>query len=205
MTSLKIYAIAAIALIVGAALGWEASRRWPPVIPVPAPPFCNDAYVPKRALLSIEQARRYVGNYGEEVNKIPTQGPRGADVVELLPNTRCIWFDKSRIKDLICQLDRDGGDGMRFYFAAYDSIYSPGSLKSDTLLAEPTPAPDYWGRNTLVIVSTKDKVDYFGDSTLHAGTQQGPGFLLTIEDQVENHGELCPPPAKCYGARLLKK
>jgi hypothetical protein len=198
MSSLKIYAIAIIALIVGAASGWMASRKWP----APVSSFCNEANVPKHALLSFEQARRYVENYAKQVDTIPVDGPRG--VVDLVSNTRCIWFDKSRIRDLICQLDQDGGDGMRFYFATYDNTYSSGSLKSDALLTEPPPVPAYWGRNTLVIVSTRDKVDYFGDSTLPAGTQQRKGFLLTIEDQAENHGELCPPPAKCYGARLLK-
>lgn len=200
MTPLKIYVVAAIALIVGIASGWMASRKWP----APVQSFCNNAAVPKHALLSFEQARRYVENYGKQVDTILMQGPSGSNVVDLVSNTRCIWFDKSRIRDLICQLDQDGGDGMRFYFATYDSTYSPGNLKSDGVLAEPAPAPDYWGRNTLVIVSTRDKVDYFGDSTLPAGTQQRKGFLLTIEDNAENHGELCPPPARCYGARLLK-
>ncbi|HEY9261269.1 hypothetical protein [Chitinophaga sp.] len=194
MSSLKIYAIAIIALIIGAASGWVASRKWP----APVQSFCNDASVPKHALLSFDQARRYVENYGKQVDTILTPGPKGSNIVDMVSNTRCIWFDKSRIRDLICQLDQDGGDGMRFYFATYDSAYSAGNSKSDSLLTEPAPAPDYWGRNTLVIVSTRNKIDYFGDSTSRKG------FLFTIEDQAENHGELCPPPAKCYGALLLK-
>lgn len=103
-------------------------------------------------------------------------------------DTRCIWFSLDQLESFVQRTRAEGGDGVRFYLAAYslDSI-------SDFKILE-----DYRDHTTLVLVSTKPygekkHVDYYKDGSL----------LSAIP---ENQGELCPPPSNCIeeGATLLE-
>jgi hypothetical protein len=154
---------------------------------------------PGKDLLSYDQAQRYVNNYAAHAGFVPVLAA-GTDTASMkyVEDSRCVWFGVDRLRELLCQIEKDKGNGIRFYFATYDTSY-------DSIALEPTPPRDYWGRNTLVMVSTRDSLDYardyFNDSTLGALPN---GFMISIAP--ENKGELCPPPSNCYsrGALLLR-
>ncbi|MRG44483.1 hypothetical protein GFS24_05130 [Chitinophaga sp. SYP-B3965] len=195
MFSRKNYLIAGIMLIVGILCGWLAARSGQQ----PIPQCCGESSnPPAKDLLTIAQARRYVENYAPHAGVIRIAHPGHKDSVSFQRNSRCIWFPAWRLRALLCQIEKDKGNGVRFYFATYDSSYNPHSE------LEPTPKHDYWGHNTLVLVSTKDSAGYSWDYFNAPGLGTAPnGFMITIDP--ENHGELCPPPSNCIaeGATLL--
>ena len=145
--------------------------------------------LPDSIILSKGTASNYVGNYGkyDSLSKIETA---------MKPNTRCFWISLRRLNGLVAKLNHENADGVRIYFAAYDSVYPP-SYKNP-------PRRDYWGHNTLVMISTHATrgihADYYNDTTF---TQvKGPrGFII----DPTNRGEICPPPSNCFtqGAYLL--
>lgn len=147
-------------------------------------------------MLSHETAKRYVNNYGSRANFVRQMRDGRAMVVR---NPRYVWFPAWRIKKFLCQIEQEGGNGIRFYFATYDSTYAGYDSNGE----EPAPDTTFWGRNTLLFVSTKKingvNTDYFPDEK--NGKQEG-----FIEVPVyENNGEMCPPPSNCLakGALLL--
>ncbi|AEV97434.1 hypothetical protein Niako_1055 [Niastella koreensis GR20-10] len=146
---------------------------------------------PLTGSLDTSTARRLVHNFNGRVyrrNSFP--GWHGS---------RTVWFSRDQLSDLINRIKDENGDGIRFYFAAYDSVEEHGFHCK----------PNYLDQSTLVMVSTFDTVvvrDGKKD-TLHwdyyynrIGRQGG-----IITATPENQGELCPPPANCYadGATLL--
>jgi hypothetical protein len=144
--------------------------------------------------LNLQTALRYVKNYRKHAGKIgPDKGS----------NTRSIWFSRERLRAIVDTIYKEGGDGVRFYLAAYDTVYTAdfkGGHKPDSI---------YWGYNTLVMVSTKKDVskgyiihqDYYDKKP--ANGQNGGLQGLIIGTTPENRGEQCPPPATCTGASLL--
>lgn len=128
--------------------------------------------------------------YEEAVKLVANYAPRAGYVVrdgEALPNSRSVWFPVEQLSTLVDKLEQEGGDGLRIYFAAYDSTYTQGQAH--------VPPPEYWGYNTVLLVSTRDSVangqhyhrDYYGSAA------------------IENFGSLCPPPKDCndVGATLI--
>ncbi|HEX7905983.1 MAG TPA: hypothetical protein VF487_19055 [Chitinophagaceae bacterium] len=115
--------------------------------------------------------------------------------------TRAVWFSR---KDIEKALKKEGGeepDGLRFYFAAYES-YEEGR------------PPKYWqdaGKTTLVIVPTRGKnikgevvdhpyrkISITEKEKLHfdflTNPDENPGY--GGRDLAEtNDGQICPPPA----------
>lgn len=156
--------------------------------------------------LSYEHAKQYVKNYEKHAGTVDS-GYTEANFakVKKKPNTRCIWFSADRILALAQKIKDEGGDGIRFYLASYDTVYA-NKFKGRK------PPKDYWGYNTLVMVSTKDSVnkveqhyhqDYYTNSKVTDQTKPPRGFI--VGGVPENRGELCPPPKNCntVGATLI--
>ena len=147
------------------------------------------------SLLSLQDAKKYVGNYkAGTVDSIKSDGKHVP-----LPNSRAIWFPKAKLLALLEAMKKENGDGVRFYFAAYDpKLGAPGGN---------TPDPKYAGYNTLIMVSTIAK-DTLGQKGLHWDSYTKPGDkrpLIMVGAGPENRGEMCPPPSNCpaTGATLI--
>jgi hypothetical protein len=182
-----------------AAMAFTACQNQHADLTTAAPGFNYDS-------LSYKMAKAYVKNYEKHAGTVDSSyEEKGANKIKKRPNTRCVWFSADRLQALLTKIKSEGGDGIRFYLASYDSIYPKtiGGL---------TPPRAYWGYNTLVMVSTKDSTnkvdqkfhrDYYTSETGNTANKPVNGFILG--GTPENRGELCPPPRDCgaTGATLL--
>ncbi|HEY8895696.1 MAG TPA: hypothetical protein VIM79_12800 [Niastella sp.] len=136
-------------------------------------------------------ARRMVRNFDGRVHQMgPHAGIKYSD-------TRCVWFSSSQLKSLLNRIDSEGGNGIRFYMATYDSTAKPGFNIPDR----------YRNLSTLIMVSTRDSITPNGDILRWDYYNRGGrlrGGILAAEP--ENRGEICPPPSNCAadGATLLE-
>ncbi|MBB5395749.1 hypothetical protein [Mucilaginibacter sp. AK015] len=156
--------------------------------------------------LSYEKAKAYVNNYEKHAGWVDSQYvEKGVGKIKKKPNSRCIWFSADRLQALLDKIKSEGGDGIRFYMASYDTSYN------SKIIGGIVPPRDYWGYNTLVLVSTKDSTnavnqkfhrDYY---TSKPAKSNKPVLGFMVGGTPENRGELCPPPVKCSetGATLL--
>lgn len=143
--------------------------------------------VPDPFKVSIDDAFRMVANYAPRAGHVDHGG-------DSLPNTRAVWFSLERLKLLIDQLELDGGDGIRIYFAAYDDDYT-GSAPGSSV-----PPAHFWGHNTLLLVPTRDSMangntyhrDYFFRGNQLMATPADT-TLLSAPSEIENRGNVCPP------------
>lgn len=149
--------------------------------------------------ISYLEAKKYVANYGPRAGIVKRVTNVDNKInVDTLPDTRCIWFSVERIRALADQIEKEKGDGIRFYLSTYDKVYVGEKHPHD-------PPKIYWGYNTLIMVSTQyldgNHVDYYGTSIKN--DRKRTGFIIMADP--ENRGELCPPPANCksIGATLL--
>jgi len=163
------------------------------------------AVIPDSVKVSVEVAKHYVKNYASHAGYVDSTAA-SARGITTQPETRCIWFSKARLSQLLCQLEKEEGDGIRFYLMTYNDTYAPDDKKF-----RPIPPPDHWGYNTLLMVSTKDSTikgqsyhwDYYSEmDTKLSGVK--PGFIIDLVP--ENRGEICPPPSNCQdtGATLIE-
>lgn len=157
--------------------------------------------------ISVEFAKIYVKNYAPRAGKIPVHSTFDGDSSNeeqrglLGSNTRCVWFSASKLRALVDQLESEGGDGIRFYLAAYDSTYNRYDSAHTHI-----PERDCWNRNTLIMVTTRDSSangqvyhwDYYNNDP--KGTINKGRIVLA---SPENRGELCPPPSTCNGVGAL--
>lgn len=150
--------------------------------------------------LSYELAKKYVKNYEKHAGFVDSMFNENTpeNGVKKLPDTRAIWFGIDRLEAMVKKIKAEGGDGVRFYLATYDNLY-PKDFKEGY-----TPERNYWGYNTLVMVSTKDSIGKF-HRDYYTNVKESKGFILTVESEPENRGELCPPPVDCrpIGATLI--
>ncbi|MDA9555522.1 hypothetical protein N9R54_04735 [Pelobium sp.] len=153
--------------------------------------FVNDT-------LSYELAKKYVKNYEKHAGFVDSLYSDSLNRLEAakLPDTRTIWFSIEKLESLVSKIKSEGGDGIRFYLAAYDTYY-PKDFKKGYI-----PPKDNWGYNTLIMVSTKDSLnqfhkDYYTNTLVNG--QKGKGIILGLGTEPENRGEICPPPADCIG------
>lgn len=151
--------------------------------------------------LSIDIAKKYVKNYSKravDVDSIFSDEAKGISSSKKVPDTRAVWFSIKRLKALVKKIESEGGDGIRFYYATYDSLYNARIIGGNR------PDRAYWNHNTLIMVSTRDSLagkyhrDYYENKK-----KKGYGFILG--SSPENRGEMCPPPANCtdIGATLV--
>ena len=165
--------------------------------------------IPDSVTVDLAVAKKYVANYASHAGHPDQTEEETAQKKPKKPDTRAIWFDKLRLQQMLAQLEKEGGDGVRFYLITYDNKY-------DTTIKhkKPIPPAKYWGYNTLLMVSTKDSTingkpvhaDYYTNTVVDGEARaknKKKGFIVTFEP--ENRGELCPPPAKCQdeGATLI--
>jgi len=158
------------------------------------------ALPPLKDTINVKDAKRLVDNFKPRSAKLN----RGQLV---MPDTRSVWFSIQQLKSLVKQVDSiEHGDGIRFYFAAYDKTPIKGTVNVK---------PEYWDYSTLIMVSTRKRD---GDSLHHYDYYTAPQKLVNghnvsdvnhggviIMSVPQNQGELCPPPANCnsIGATLL--
>lgn len=166
----------------------------------PVVPFNYDS-------LSYERAKQYVKNYEKHAGHVDSTYTEksGLKVTVKKPNSRSIWFGIDRLQTLLDKIKSENGDGIRFYFATYDTVYN------NKVIGGIIPPRDYWGYNTLVMVSTKDSTnqanekfhrDYYTSKPV-GSSKTVSGFI--VGSPPENRGEMCPPPKKCneIGATLI--
>lgn len=85
------------------------------------------------------------------------------------------WFSVEELQEFFEKVKDHKGDGIRIYFGAYDQNY--------------TEQPLYAGRQTVVLVATKQK-DSDGsefNKDIYISTEKGSSIL------AYNSGSLCPP------------
>lgn len=88
------------------------------------------------------------------------------------PDSLSVWFSLQDMESFLQQLKAHGGNGIRFYFGAYDEAYAEKPL--------------YAGRQTIVMVGTRDKAGRAAkDMYIHTGENTS---ILAY-----NLGRLCPP------------
>lgn len=127
------------------------------------------------ANVPVDVAYRMVANYAPRAGFVDRDG-------EQLPNTRTVWFSVAQLKAFINEIEGEGGDGIRFYFAAYDDDYSENGEEMDV------PPAEYWGYNTLLMVPTRDST---ANGVTHHRDYLTPAGAGT--STIQNRGNLCPP------------
>ncbi|WP_158989095.1 hypothetical protein [Mucilaginibacter sp. L196] len=156
--------------------------------------------------VSVTVAKQYVNNYAKHAGFVDsTYTDVQLSKVKKLPNSRTIWFGIDRLQAMVNKIKAEGGDGVRFYLATYDTVYTPNSKHNHI------PERKYWGHTTLVMVSTKDSLkfhrDYYSNSIDPSSNSKSDskGFILGVGSAPENRGEMCPPPSNCatIGATLI--
>jgi hypothetical protein len=86
-----------------------------------------------------------------------------------------VWYSVEELEDFLQKAREHGGDGIRMYFGAYGKTGAP--------------LPLYEGRQTVVLVATKQKDTVKGEVTkdIYITTEEGTSIL------AYNAGKLCPP------------
>lgn len=86
-----------------------------------------------------------------------------------------VWYSVEELEEYLAKAKEHGADGIKIYFGAYDKDYAPNPL--------------YAGRQTVVLVATKQKETPAGimNKDLYIKTEKGTSIL------AYNVGSLCPP------------
>ena len=86
-----------------------------------------------------------------------------------------VWYSVEELEDFLQKAKEHGGDGIKIYFGAYGN--------------EDAPKPLYAGRQTVVLVATKQKETAQGtvNKDIYINTAEGNTIL------AYNVGGLCPP------------
>lgn len=86
-----------------------------------------------------------------------------------------VWYSVEELEEFLSKVKEHGGDGIKLYFGAYD--------KNDA------PQPQYQGRQTVVLVATREKQTLEGvaNKDIYINTEEGTSIL------AYNVGRLCPP------------
>ena len=91
-------------------------------------------------------------------------------------DTLSAWWSIEELEGFLEEAKKHGGDGVKFYFGAYSKDYAD--------------VPEYAGRQTLVMVATKQKEGA-------AGTNLNKDIYITEGNQnnilAYNMSRLCPP------------
>lgn len=84
-----------------------------------------------------------------------------------------VWYSVEELQEFMEQIKEHGGDGVRMYFGAYSENY--------------TEQPLYAGRQTVVLVATKETAFGEVNKDLYINTDKGTSIL------AYNAGKICPP------------
>lgn len=87
-----------------------------------------------------------------------------------------VWFSVEEVQELLEKIKEYGGDGIKFYFGTYSENFPE--------------KPEYAGRQTIVMVGTKQKQTENGGSANKDMyiLKEGKTSILSL-----NYGSLCPP------------
>ncbi len=99
------------------------------------------------------------------------------------------WYSVEELEEFIETIKMNGGDGIRFYFGAYPKDFA---LK-----------PEYAGRQTIVMVATRGKMEEDGvvsTKDLYTTGDEGKPKILAY-----NLGQICPPVCGGPGGPNPKK
>lgn len=142
----------------------------------------------------VDTARAWVKNYerwlqannAERVRQVLPDGKTAE-----IPNSRSVWFSIEQLEKLVNRIKAEDGDGIRFYFARYGDNMRSGV---DSCTQKPY---NYSNITTLLMVPTKRK------DCMHQDYYNGTSGVTSMD--IENKGEMCPPPADCTvrGATLI--
>ena len=99
------------------------------------------------------------------------------------PDTLTIWYSIEEMENFLALAKSKGGDGIRFYFAAYPVDY--------------TAQPEYAGRQTLVSVATRSKMTETG-AINHKDIYCSNNGRLKVLSGLTPKGcpPFCPPPSE---------
>ena len=86
-----------------------------------------------------------------------------------------VWYSIEELEEFMAKSRENGGDGIRFYFAAYPENY--------------TEKAGFAGRQTLVLVATKSKELETGVTNKDIYIHDGEGAKIL----AYNTGSICPP------------
>lgn len=86
-----------------------------------------------------------------------------------------IWYSLEELQGFMTQAQESGADGIRLYFGVYDSQFADHPLHA--------------GRQTVVLVATKEKETAAGTVTKDIYVQTGNGTSIL----AYNVGKPCPP------------
>ena len=92
------------------------------------------------------------------------------------PDTLSVWYSIEEMENFLALARSKGGDGIRFYFAAYPEYYAP--------------RPEYAGRQTLAMVGTRSKMTDTG-AVANKDIYYSKNGQLKILSGVGPQG--CPP------------
>jgi hypothetical protein len=86
-----------------------------------------------------------------------------------------VWYSVEELEEFLRKAKEHGGDGIKLYFGAYDKDHAPKPL--------------YTGRQTVVLVATKQKETETGvvNKDVYINTDKGYSIL------AYNVGTICPP------------
>lgn len=95
-----------------------------------------------------------------------------------------VWYSVDELEEFFMKVKESGGDGIRMYFGAYKEDYKEQPL--------------YAGRQTVVLVATKQKDSLNGEvnKDLYIHTDKGNSIL------AYNAGKLCPPFCIGHGGKF---
>ena len=91
------------------------------------------------------------------------------------------WYSIEELEEFIATAKQEGADGIKLYFAAYPHDFNK--------------IPEYAGRQTVVMVATKQKQTEAGvlNKDLYVTGESGPEIL------AYNMGSICPPFCGGFG------
>lgn len=121
-----------------------------------------------------------IANYGTKHAILTTQLGK--------PDTKSVWYSRDHISQLLDEIDHAEGDGVRFFFGAYEDEHE-----------------DFGGQTCLLMVVTKEKIE--GEIAGHENValEDEPDFgdrSIRLRDSEANsggrkkdfnHGSPCPP------------
>ncbi len=98
------------------------------------------------------------------------------------PDSLSVWYDVTTLEEFLAACREHGADGVRYYFSTYPTDFAE--------------VPEYAGRQSIVMVATRSKVDHEGNVTnkdLYIN-KNGENTILGV-----NIGNLCPPKCGSFG------
>ncbi len=91
------------------------------------------------------------------------------------PDSLSVWYSVEELEEFLAKAKDYGADGIKMYFGVYDKEHAPQPL--------------YEGRQTVVLVATRENQTGEGVSNkdIYINTEEGTSIL------AYNVGKLCPP------------